>query len=155
MSNDTNSTFDVSPMNQLTAHWLQIYGLTSSEALVLSTLYSHNTPKTNEDLCTMLGLSTTTASKNLRILVDKNLVKKTWVKGFRKAHFSAERDLFKQFQYAFADPLRSQIHSYIKRLEDIGANVENDSNEQTRILSLLTFFEEMDRRIEALGKLNP
>ncbi|NGP43906.1 hypothetical protein G4V62_02685 [Bacillaceae bacterium SIJ1] len=98
-----------SELFQVYTQWIQIYGLTTSEARVLSRLYIDQEPKSTDDLSFSLGMSKTTVNKNLRTLAHMNMVQKVWVKGSRKDHFIPEQDLYKQFKHGMTDPLLSHI----------------------------------------------
>lgn len=72
-----------------------LYGLPDVIGRIYGVLFLADRPLGLEDIAQMLGVSKSTVSINIRILEGVGNVRKVWVKGSRRDHYEAERNISK------------------------------------------------------------
>lgn len=107
--------------------FINLYGLTLSEARLFSIMYIENRPMTLDEMSNSLGMSKTSMSTGVRSLLDAQLVERRWKKGIRKDLYSVEENLYKSFSNNFIEHWLTETQHSIKTFNEI--------SKQLRVLS--------------------
>ncbi|MFD2706645.1 choline uptake/conversion transcriptional regulator CudC [Salibacterium lacus] len=108
------------------AETMDLYGITPSIGRLYATMYFKHDSMTLDEMKDELGMTKPSMSTAVRNLQDIQIVRKTWQRGSRKDHFTAEKDFFNYFTRFFGNKWKREaelnlfaIHEAQKELQDV------------------------------------
>ena len=128
----------------------QIFGL----------LYIHPGALSLDDIVEKLRLSKGSVSTNLRDLEEWGAIQKVFVRGSRRTHYAAEKDLAALALRRIEGGLRTQLSWAKGRHQDLegrlgAAKGAEASSAQARLRQLIVFTDRVERVLNHLPKLRP
>ncbi len=107
---------------------LKLFHLTSSESMLLATLYLNEEPMTLDEMALALGKSKTSMSTGIRSLLEDNLVERVWKKGKRKDYFQVNDKLYDKIMKSFFDKWRNSVENQKSALIELEKKLSNHTN---------------------------
>ncbi len=111
---------------------------------IYALLFLSHEPLSLDEIASLLKISKSNISINIRLLEDYKLVRKIWVKGSRRDYYEACRDYPKQFFRDFFDRLRDGIDESIRiinkckgQFDDLKRNMKEKSDQVEFIVNQL------------------
>ncbi|SFL92156.1 choline uptake/conversion transcriptional regulator CudC [Salibacterium qingdaonense] len=129
------------------AETMDLYGITPSIGRLYATMYFKHDSMTLDEMKDELGMTKPSMSTAVRNLQDIQIVRKTWQKGSRKDHFTAEKDFFNYFTRFFGNKWKreAELNLYaIHEAQDELRDVLEDEETETHLL------ERADKDLEQL-----
>lgn len=96
---------------------MEFWGFKRNMGRVWTVLYLSDDPLTAQDLRERLQLSSGAVSMTLKDLARWGTVRKVWIQGERKDHFTAEGDLWKMISRVFRERELVEVQEAITSLE--------------------------------------
>lgn len=96
---------------------MEFWGFKRNMGRIWTVLYLAEQPLTAHDLRERLRLSSGAVSMTLKELSRWGTVRKVWIQGERRDHFTAEGDLWKMVSRVFRERELVEIHEVVGRLE--------------------------------------
>jgi DNA-binding transcriptional regulator GbsR (MarR family) len=95
----------------------QFWGFTFSLGRVFGLLYLSRAPLTRDQVQARLGISAGSASMTLQELAEWGFVQRTWLRGDRRVHFSAETDFWRMVANVLNERERREISGASEHIE--------------------------------------
>ena len=99
-------------------HIIEFWGFKRNMGRVWTVLYLSDRPLSAHDLRFRLQLSSGAVSMTLKDLARWGTVRKVWIQGTRRDHFTAESDLWKMLSRVFRERELAEVHEVVARLEE-------------------------------------
>ena len=96
---------------------MEFWGFKRNMGRIWTVLYLSEQPLTAHDLRERLQLSSGAVSMTLGELSRWGIVRKVWIQGARRDHFTAEGDLWKMISRVFRERELVEVHEVVARLE--------------------------------------
>lgn len=96
---------------------MNLYGVSPSVGRLWGLLYFQNQPMTLDEMKNELGMSKTSMSTSVRLLMELNMVDKVWKKGNRKDLYVADEDWYQTFIDFFSIKWRNSVASNVNAIE--------------------------------------
>ncbi len=97
---------------------MELWGFKRNMGRIWTVLYLSDEPLTAQDLRARLKLSSGAVSMTLKELGRWGTVRKVWIQGQRRDHFTAEVDLWKMVSRVFRERELVEVQEAITRLEE-------------------------------------
>lgn len=98
------------------AETMDLYGVTPSAGRLYGTMYIEG-EMTLDQMKDRLGMTKPSMSTAVRRLRNNGMVQKTWKKGSRRDHFSAETDFFKSFISFYCKKWEREVEMNVSAIE--------------------------------------
>ncbi|SFP67580.1 choline uptake/conversion transcriptional regulator CudC [Salibacterium halotolerans] len=142
------------------AETMDLYGITPSIGRLYATMYFKHDSMTLDEMKDELGMTKPSMSTAVRNLQDIQIVRKTWQKGSRKDHFTAEKDFFNYFTRFFGNKWKREaelnlyaIHEAQEELLEVLEDEETDAYLLERAQKDLEQLQEYEKYCYWLQKL--
>ncbi|WOD62276.1 GbsR/MarR family transcriptional regulator [Niallia taxi] len=143
---------------------MDLYGVTDSIGRLYGMLMFQENPMTLDEMKEELGMSKTSMSTSVRILLELKMVDKVWKKGVRKDLYKAESDWYQNFIDFFAIKWRSAISENVlemkKSLVELNSLVNRDDVEEelkelansdiNKLKNALDYYDWLNRFVDSL-----
>lgn len=86
---------------------IHLYDISHSVGRLYGTVFFSEDAMTLDDMSESLGMSKTSMSTGIRLLVEANMAERVWEKGIRKDLYKTEEDWYKSFSNVFIDRWRN------------------------------------------------
>ena len=96
---------------------MEFWGFRRTMGRIWTVLYLAERPLSAQDLRDRLQLSSGAVSMTLKELARWGTVRKVWIQGERRDHFTAEGDLWKMVSRVFRERELEQVHEVVADLE--------------------------------------
>ena len=106
---------------------IEFWGFKRNMGRVWAVLYLSPAPVTAQDLRELLSLSAGAVSMTLNDLVRWGVVRKVWIQGDRRDHFTAEVQLWRMISRVFRERELAEISAAIEAFEAAIASLESKS----------------------------
>ncbi len=80
---------------------IHLYGISPSVGRLYGTVYFSEEPMTLDQMSEELGMSKTSMSTGIRMLLEAQMVERVWEKGVRKDLYKTEEDWYRSFSNVF------------------------------------------------------
>lgn len=80
---------------------IHLYGISQSVGRLYGTVFFSEAPMTLDEMSDALGMSKTSMSTGIRMLVEAQMVERVWEKGIRKDLYKTEEDWYRSFSNVF------------------------------------------------------
>lgn len=80
---------------------IHLYGISQSVGRLYGTVFFSEDPMTLDEMSESLGMSKTSMSTGIRMLLEAQMVERVWEKGIRKDLYSTEEDWYRSFSNVF------------------------------------------------------
>lgn len=125
---------------------IHLYDISQSVGRLYGTVFFSEDAMTLDDMSESLGMSKTSMSTGIRILLEANMAERVWEKGVRKDLYKTEDDWYKSFSNVFIDRWRNATERNMIAIQE--------TKEMLKILSGKTASEKIKTLIECdLNKL--
>lgn len=125
---------------------IHLYDISHSVGRLYGTVFFSEDAMTLDDMGEALGMSKTSMSTGIRILVEANMAERVWEKGIRKDLYKTEDDWYKSFSNVFIDRWRDSTEKNMIAIQE--------TKEMLKTLSEKTASEKIKTLIELdLNKL--
>lgn len=128
------------------------FSFSRSVGQIYAFLYISQKPLSLDDLCSHLKISKGNGSVNLRNLENWGAVHKVWIKGSRRAHYTAVRDIQALAMRRIEEGIRRRLgmaKGYLSRLD---GSINGDAFGRERVAELKSFLESVEMALEFLPK---
>ncbi len=127
MKHDPDSLPPTEPIDALTHDFIEAVGEFGKElglahpgaARLFAYLILSDRALSQEELSQRLDLSRGHTSESLRMLLANGFIRKSWIKGTRKEHYEAEKDLWRVTAGVLLGKFKRQMSTVSQRFEDI------------------------------------
>lgn len=141
-------------------HWGELgtrWGLSRTVAQIHALLYLSPEPLHAEQISKLLSIARSNVSTSLRELQGWGIVRVVHVLGDRRDHFESHKDVWEMFSIIVEERKRREIDPTLQVLRSCAQELENAGPEEayakSRIVDMLSFFEETTRLYEEVHKL--
>lgn len=111
---------------------MEFWGFKRNMGRIWTVLYLSDEPLSAQDLRARLKLSSGAVSMTLKELGRWGTVRKVWIQGQRRDHFTAEGDLWKMVSRVFRERELVEVEKAIVRLEEALELLEANGGEERR-----------------------
>lgn len=108
---------------------IEFWGFKRNMGRVWTILYLSDEPLTAHDLRERLQMSSGAVSMTLQELIRWGVVRKIWIQGARRDHFTAEGDLWKMVTRVFRERELVEVQELIRALEGALADLRDQRTE--------------------------
>ncbi len=160
VSTEMSNAMSLSPTaEQFILHWGEMgsrWGVNRTQAQIHALLYLAEHPLTAEQIAEALAVARSNVSTSLKELQSWGLIMVRHIKGDRRDHFSAEKDLWKVMQLIVDGRKKREIDPTLAMLRaTLQAPDDADPATLTRLTQLLEFMEQLIASYEQLKHLPP
>ena len=109
---------------------MHLYGISDSVGRLYGTVLFADHPMTLDEMSQSLGMSKTSMSTGIRVLMEANMVEKAWQKGVRKDLYQPVDDWYKSFSTAFVKRWRTSVINNLQAVHQMRDTLHNMQQEQ-------------------------
>jgi DNA-binding transcriptional regulator GbsR (MarR family) len=159
-SNDSHSEAYREAMDQFVLSWGEMasaWGINKTMAQIHALLYGETHPLDTDAIMDKLGISRGNANMNLRSLTEWGLIHKVHLKGSRKDHYAAEKDvwvivstLIRERQQREISPVMENLEECLRILDQENEGTPHEELFRERIENFRHFLEMFERFTEAM-----
>lgn len=128
------------------------WGINRTMAQIHAFLLTSTEPVSTDDVMENLQISRGNANMNLRALMDWGIVRKELIKGDRKEHFVADKDVWYLFKQITKERRKREIEPVIEFLETL-QNIDENSKEAEEFGKLMKDFASVSSKINNIMEL--
>jgi DNA-binding transcriptional regulator GbsR (MarR family) len=137
---------------------MNLYGVSPSVGRLWGLLYFQNQPMTLDEMKNELGMSKTSMSTSVRLLMELNMVDKVWKKGNRKDLYVAEEDWYQTFIDFFAIKWRNSVAANVNAIEksihELGHLLESPEISEEMISEIRSDIDKLHKALDYYDWLN-
>jgi DNA-binding transcriptional regulator GbsR (MarR family) len=137
---------------------MNLYGVSPSVGRLWGLLYFQNQPMTLDEMKNELGMSKTSMSTSVRLLMELNMVDKVWKKGNRKDLYVAEEDWHQTFIDFFSIKWRNSVAANVnvieKSLRELGQLLESPEISEEMISEIRSDIDKLHKALDYYDWLN-
>ena len=137
---------------------MNLYGVSPSVGRLWGLLYFQNQPMTLDEMKNELGMSKTSMSTSVRLLMELNMVDKVWKKGNRKDLYVAEEDWYQTFIDFFSIKWRNSVTDNVNAIEksirELGHLLESPEISEEMISEIRSDIDKLHKALDYYDWLN-
>ncbi|MDQ0208224.1 GbsR/MarR family transcriptional regulator [Alkalicoccobacillus murimartini] len=120
---------------------MHLYGISESIGRLYGTVLFADHPMTLDEMSQSLGMSKTSMSTGIRVLMEANMVDKAWQKGVRKDLYQPVDDWYKSFSTVFVKRWKTSVENNLQAVHQMRAALHeieqvNESEDQDSLDTL-------------------
>lgn len=104
------------------------WGLNRTEAQIHALLFLVETPLTMEDIAETLGVARSNVSNSLKALLNWRIIKAINVRGIRRKHYVALKDVWEMFRSVVYEQKKRNIDPFIGMIKDTKEKLEQSKS---------------------------
>ncbi|MCT8136540.1 GbsR/MarR family transcriptional regulator [Anaerobacillus sp. CMMVII] len=103
---------------------IHLYGISQSVGRLYGTVFFSEEPMTLDEMSDELGMSKTSMSTGIRMLLDAQMVERVWEKGIRKDLYRTEEDWYRSFSHVFITRWRNATEQNMIAIQETKSSLE-------------------------------
>ncbi|WP_338324533.1 GbsR/MarR family transcriptional regulator [Anaerobacillus alkaliphilus] len=110
---------------------IHLYGISQSVGRLYGTVFFSEEPMTLDEMSDELGMSKTSMSTGIRMLLDAQMVERVWEKGIRKDLYKTEEDWYRSFSNVFITRWRQATEQNMIAIQETKVMLESLNKKTT------------------------